>query len=93
MSVLTKLMPSTDSAKAQGMHIIKQLSNQSYKILLKEHPLLRILNIAFILFEFKYGNKFNKLLLIYSVISTIMLLRIVPSENAVKNVFKKLAKL
>lgn len=49
---------------SQAFNVLTQITKNTSIYLLKDHPLIKILNIAIIIYEYKYGKKkFNKILL------------------------------
>lgn len=60
------------------MAVAKKVFTYSKKHFLKDHPLIKVVSFIVFLYELKYGSKFNKILLLYSTVATLMLIRVMP---------------
>lgn len=63
------------------------------KVLKNQSPLIRVLSLVFFVYEIKYGTKFNKILLLYSVVATLMFYGMIPKELSPLGIVKALPKL
>lgn len=80
----------TGITNMETVSIIKKLalfsSNLNYK-----HPIFKLISLILLLHEVKNGNKINKVLLLYSIMSTLLIFRVFPEQ--ISHISNKISKL
>lgn len=73
-----------------AVSIIKKLAMFSNNLNYK-HPIFRLISFILFLQEIRNGNKINKILLLYSVLSTFLIFRVYPDQ--IRQISNKISKL
>lgn len=73
-----------------AVSIIKKLAMFSNNLNYK-HPIFRLISFILFLQEIRNGNKINKILLLYSVLSTFLIFRVYPEQ--IRQISNKISKL